>query len=105
MYKFYKAEKDMSLFPKVQNKQIQIDWKLYEELLKHRAHSATKAEKRFGNWLSQWIMDNVEGAKIERDKIGNIYVTKGEADIYPCSVAHQDINQDEDIKNVQIINT
>lgn len=33
------------------------------------------------------------GAVTELDKYGNLYVTKGKADFYPCVVAHTDINQ------------
>ena len=33
------------------------------------------------------------GAVTELDKYGNLYVTKGKADFYPCVVGHTDINQ------------
>ena len=33
------------------------------------------------------------GAVAQKDAYGNLYVTKGNAEVYPCVVAHTDINQ------------
>lgn len=37
---------------------------------------------------------NIDGCRIEQDGEKNIYVTKGEADLYPCIVAHTDTVHD-----------
>lgn len=34
------------------------------------------------------------GATVEKDLFGNLYITKGEADVYPCVVAHMDTVHD-----------
>ena len=34
------------------------------------------------------------GAKVEKDLFGNLYITKGESDVYPCVVAHMDTVHD-----------
>lgn len=43
--------------------------------------------------MTKFIWDYVKripGVKLEIDKIGNLYITKGDAESYPCIVAHLD---------------
>jgi|694.fasta_scaffold00478_54 tripeptide aminopeptidase len=77
-------------------------YRLLHKLLEIRSHSQTKEEDVMINFLQSWIFDNIKSVSFEKDKFGNLYVTKGEAEIYPCFVAHVDINQDE-IKDFSII--
>jgi len=84
---------------------LRVDWKLFKKLLKHRSFSLDRSQEEFAKWLVKWMSENIEGLTITRDGYGNIYVVKGEADIYPCVVAHIDINQDESITDVSVIQT
>lgn len=74
---------------------MKIDYPLYVQLLNHRSHTGTKAQKKYARWLRAWIKANVPGCQVSTDKAGNIYVTKGEAAIYPAMTSHIDINQQE----------
>lgn len=51
--------------------------------------SPSGKEKRMRKHLKEWIKNNVRGAKVYADQSG-IYVTKGEAESYPCVCAHID---------------
>ena len=57
-------------------------------------------------FLLWWIRNNVPGAKVDIDReIGNIYVTKGVSDTYPCLVAHIDQVQSIYSRDFQAIET
>ena len=58
--------------------------------------------RKFVKW---WIKTNIPGATITTDQIGNIYVTKGEADTYPCLAAHMDQVQRIHSKDFEAIET
>ena len=62
------------------------------ELLKklYETYSPSRGEKRMKKFLKLWINQNIPGAKMEFDNAGNLYVTKGQAETYPCVVAHLD---------------
>jgi hypothetical protein len=77
-------------------------FELLHSLLIKRTYSGTKEEDEFINYLQEWITENVQNVEFEKDKFGNLYVTKGDSTLYPCIVSHVDINQDE-VKNVSII--
>lgn len=47
-------------------------------------------EKKMKKFIKWWLKSNVPTATIVTDQIGNIYVTKGEAETYPCLAAHLD---------------
>ena len=54
-------------------------------------HSKSGHEGKIRKFIWNWVKQNVPEAKIECDKLGNIYVTKGKSDTtYPCIVAHLD---------------
>jgi hypothetical protein len=84
---------------------LKIDWDLFKRLLKFRSHSKSKEQHLLRNWLVCWINDNIPNTQIDIDKYGNVYITKGISSIYPCVVAHLDINQDDDVVNFEIIQT
>ena len=69
-------------------------------------HSKSGKETKMIKFLLWWIRNNVPEARVELDReIGNIYVTKGASDTYPCLVAH--INQVQSIhsRDFQAIET
>ena len=45
-------------------------------------------EEKVRQYISDWAIK--KGVSFYIDKIGNIYLTKGESDSYPCMVAHMD---------------
>lgn len=73
----------------------QEQFDLLFEILQIRSYSQTPAEHEKIEFLQNWIEQNIENIVFEKDKFGNLYVTKGQSDIYPCFVAHVDINQDK----------
>lgn len=68
-------------------------------------HSPSGNERKMVRFLTWWIKTNVPGIAIETDKMGNLYVRKGEADSYPCIVAHTDQVQKTHSKDFQAIET
>jgi len=69
-------------------------------------HSKSGKEQKMIKFLLWWIKTNIPGAKVELDKkIGNIYITKGVSDTYPCVVAHIDQVQDVHSRDFKAIET
>ena len=69
-------------------------------------HSKSGKEQKMIKFLLWWIRNNVPGAKVEIDKeIGNIYVTKGVSNTYPCIVSHIDQVQTIHSRDFQTIET
>ena len=68
-------------------------------------HSPSGNERKMVRFLTWWIKTNVPGIAIETDKMGNLYVRKGEADSYPCIVAHTDQVQKTHSKDFRAIET
>jgi hypothetical protein len=67
----------------------------------YEIHSPSGGEKRMKKFIRRWVRRNIPEAVIENDHKGNIYVTKGVADTYPCVVSHVDQvqhNHSEDFK-------
>ncbi len=62
------------------------------ELLKklYEIHSPSGKEKRIKQFIKRYIHSNIPNCIIETDKVGNLYITKGEASEYPCIIAHLD---------------
>ena len=61
---------------------------LLQKLYKISSHSGH--EKAMQKFIMDYCKENITGLTIVKDKIGNIYVTKGEDKTYPCVVAHMD---------------
>lgn len=72
---------------------IQPDLDYLKSILSLRRYSSSKAQDDFADDLEEFYTK--KGAVVERDEYGNVYVTKGDASLYPCMVAHTDINQDK----------
>lgn len=48
-------------------------------------------EKKIKKFIKRWVSDNVADVIIRKDNNdGNVYITKGKAESYPCVVAHLD---------------
>ena len=62
------------------------------ELLKqlYCIYSPSGDEKRLRKFIRRYIRENIPDCKIEQDQTGNLYVTKGQSDTYPCIVSHID---------------
>lgn len=61
------------------------------ELLKqlYRIYSPSGRERAMRKFLMDY-MRRIPGVKVEKDRIGNLYATKGISETYPCVVAHMD---------------
>ena len=69
-------------------------------------HSKSGKEQKMIKFLLWWIKTNIPGARVELDhSIGNIYVTKGVSDTYPCIVSHIDQVQTIHSRDFQAIET
>jgi len=79
-------------FPKLDNP-IKIDWSLFFTLLYKQTPSGSAHQDRFINWLKERL-EKTPGVRVSQDKFGNLYAVKGDTDLYPCVIAHTDINQD-----------
>ena len=75
------------------------------DLLKqlYRVYSPSGSEKKLRKFIKDWIRRNVPGARYEVDNIGNLYVKKGEAETYPCLVAHMDQVQKTHSRDFQVV--
>lgn len=62
--------------------------KLLETL--YQIYSGSNKEDAMRNFISRWIKKNVKGACVVSDNTGNLLVTKGKSDTYPCLVSHMD---------------
>lgn len=52
--------------------------------------SPSRNERKMRRFIKRHISDNIPGARVMQDASGNLYVTKGDADTYPCLCAHMD---------------
>ena len=59
-------------------------YKLYE------IHSPSGGERKMKRFIKSYIRTNIENCAISCDNAGNMYITRGEAENYPCVVAHLD---------------
>jgi hypothetical protein len=66
---------------------------LLKILISYQSPSFSDQLDEFIYWLIGYVSDNYSDCIIETDDIGNIYITKGSSEIFPCIVAHTDINQ------------
>ena len=71
------------------------------ELLKQLfcIHSKSGKEGKIRKFIWNWVRQNVPNAKIVCDKPGNLYITKGKSETFPCIVAHMDQVQERHSKD------
>lgn len=67
---------------------IDLNYNLLKDL--YCVFSPSGSEKKMRRFIKRYIYDNVKGAIVEQDSAGNLYVTKGESESYPCLCAHMD---------------
>jgi putative aminopeptidase FrvX len=76
-----------------------LDLKLLKRVL--RVNSPSGREKAMRDFVVRYIRQNIKGVKVECDKVGNLYITKGKADLFPCIIAHMDsITDTQDVEPV-----
>lgn len=77
--------------------------KLLKEL--YKIYSPSGKEKRMRKFIVKWIKENCPNTIVIKDDKGNLYVTRGKAETYPCLVAHMDQVQRIHSKDFQAIET
>ncbi len=65
-----------------------LDFQLLKDL--YCVFSPSMEEKKMRRFIKRYIAGNVPDAKVEQDADGNLLITKGESDSYPCLCAHMD---------------
>jgi len=75
------------------------DYKLLEQL--YCLHSPSRQEKKMARLLTRLCQQR--GANVTTDKHGNVFVTKGQADTYPCICAHMDQVQHQHSKDFHVM--
>lgn len=73
------------------------DFRLLKQLF--CIHSKSGREGKIRKFIWNWIRQTVPDAKITCDKPGNLYITKGKSETYPCIVAHMDQVQERHSKD------
>ena len=66
-----------------------MNYKLLKQL--YKIHSKSGFEGEIITFICKWTSKNVPNSKLDLDwNTGNIYITKGKSETYPCIVAHLD---------------
>lgn len=81
----------------------ELDYELLKKL--YCIHSKSGSEKKMRRFIKRWISDNVPSTVVTQDNTGNLYITKGDAESYPCLCAHMDQVQDFHPKDFTCIET
>ena len=76
------------------------------ELLKqlYRIYSPSGRERAIRKFLMGY-MRRIPGVKVEKDRMGNLYATKGIAETYPCVVAHMDQVHEAHSRDFKVVET
>lgn len=56
----------------------------------YKTFSPTGKEQGMKKFIIQWVKDHCRNTMIAKDGKGNLYLTKGKANTYPCLAAHLD---------------
>lgn len=77
------------------------------ELLKklYSIYSKSRKEENMLDFLINYVWDTEPTAEVDMDKLGNLYITKGKSETYPCVVAHVDQVQDEHSDDFMVVET
>ena len=65
-----------------------IDLNLLKDLYKINSHSGE--EEKIRKFILSYVKKHYTGVRVNTDKLGNIYITKGKAKQYACIAAHMD---------------
>lgn len=68
----------------------------------YKVFSPSRKEKKMRKFIKDYIRRNIKDATYTVDKAGNLYVVKGDAQTYPCIVAHMDQVQDKHSKDFKV---
>lgn len=79
-----------------------LDWQLLKKL--YAIHSPSGREDKMIKFLIS-LLNSFPGVTLGKDTYGNLYAWKGEAESYPCVVAHLDQVQHKHSRNFQAIET
>jgi hypothetical protein len=77
--------------------------KLLKQL--YEIHSPSGKEKRLRTFIETYVARNIPGARFTVDGTGNLFITKGRAESYPCLVAHLDQVQRLHSKDFRAVET
>lgn len=77
--------------------------KLLKQL--YEIHSPSGQEKRLRAFIEYHVSENIPDARCGMDETGNLFITKGSADTYPCVVAHLDQVQKFHSKDFRAVET
>lgn len=77
--------------------------KLLKQL--YEIHSPSGKETRIRSFIENYIKKNMPVVRLKTDKTGNLYITKGKSETYPCIVAHLDQVQKHHSKDFQTVET
>lgn len=75
------------------------DYNLLKQL--YEIHSPSGKEESMSNFLTKESIRR--GARVEVDETGNLYITKGESETYPCICAHMDQVQKNHSKDFTVM--
>ncbi len=91
MYKGYSK----SIIPKIvpvtdHFKEVDVD--LLIDLMNFQTPTGNdKVQEAFLEYIQEWVIENVGEVIFEKDSYGNLYITKGEASLYPAVISHVDV--------------
>ncbi len=77
--------------------------KLLKEL--YKIYSPSGGEKRLRRYIVSYVKRNIPEATYSIDRSGNLFITKGVSESYPCIVAHLDQVQEVHSKDFKAIET
>lgn len=77
--------------------------KLFKKLA--AVYSGSHAEEPMRQYIKRWVRSSVPNVTIEEDAVGNLYLTKGQAETYPCLAAHMDQVQQPYPKDYKVVET
>lgn len=77
--------------------------KLFKKLAS--VYSGSNYEEPMRQYIKRWVRSSVSNVTIEEDEIGNLYLTKGESETYPCLAAHMDQVQKPYPKDYKVVET
>lgn len=77
------------------------------ELLKqlYQIHSPSGNERAMKKFIRRYVRLHIPDTNMRTDHVGNLYITKGESETYPCIAAHLDQVQRKHSKDFKAIET
>jgi len=69
----------------------------------YEIHSPSGSEKKMRRFIKRYVASNCGDCKVEQDVHGNLFITKGVSDTYPCLAAHMDQVQSFHSKDFTVV--